>query len=195
MESHWARAEEGARRTRKKKKQFPFCYLTLSIFNYVRPRLKNDFDAAITLHNESAWLNCGPCSRLGYLEVHSFAYQASRAHTYTHTHTKSSCLCLNINAFHTFFSPPLRMKISWLPERGHWTFPQYSQPERKGEGWGWKKISARRTLMFSLGSLTMQLTRKPETRLGIQAWISSKLYCIRALPFHAHALPPAFILK
>lgn len=68
-----------------KKKQFPFCFLTpLSICNYVSLRLKNDFDAAITLHNASAWLNCGPCSRLGYLEVHSFAYQTSRAHTHTH---------------------------------------------------------------------------------------------------------------
>lgn len=32
------------------------------------------------LHNLSEQLNCGPCSQLGYLDIHSFTYQASQAH-------------------------------------------------------------------------------------------------------------------
>lgn len=78
----------------------------------------------------------------GYLKVHSFSYQAAQAH--------SAVVCFHTSMHSSHSSPPAWMKISWLPERGHWTFPQYSQPEkRKGRRGGGKGFSEENVWVYS----------------------------------------------
>lgn len=81
------------------------------------------------LHNLSVQLNSGPGSRQS---GHSFLHVSG----VSSTHRAVVCVCTSMHSTHSSLPG---MKISWLPERGHWTFPQYCQPER--EGGGWKKKS------------------------------------------------------
>lgn len=90
------------------------------------------------------------------IKVHSFSYQASRAHTEHLFVSAHQCIPL---------IPLPWMKISWLPERGH--FLQYSQPEKRKRGEGEAEFFARRMLKFTLELL---ITRTHDIGFVIQAW-------------------------
>lgn len=66
-----------------------------------------------------------------FLAVHLLISRFIPSHIRPLRHTQCSCLFPHINAFLSFLSP--WMKISWLPERGHWTFPQCSLRREREE--------------------------------------------------------------
>ncbi len=121
------------------------------------------------------WWSCVPCSRLGYLKVHSYSYQASLGHT------QRSCLSPHISAFLSFLSPlDENQLVAW--ERSLNFSPVFPAWEGKAEGEGSVFFSQENVGVHSVILVLVQLTVKHNAGCGYTLrFLSRKLHCVRII--------------